>query len=188
MFGLVYMVIALFHAIWHNLPWFIVTLFFIFIFTSIETSSGYMVEMIQVHLNLVSSTANTVGAYAGAGSDLFNIALPAFNAQWQNQLYTAVTFTQYLQSVSAGGSGLPGRRLQVVPDTANIAVDLAKGIQASAVYSTEYRKLELVVLTFGLVEIVPLLPYILPDLDFIVQRLMCLLLGMRNACVPTHPD
>jgi hypothetical protein len=182
-FGLFYLVIALFRAIWHKLPWLIITIFFVFVFTYIEVYSGATVDMVQVHLNLASSTINTAGAYAGAGSDVFNVALPAFNAVWQNQLNTAVTFTNYMQSVSSGGNGVNlFRNLQVVPEVATVAVTVGKSIQSAAVFSTVLNKIRLIVLAFGLVEIIPLLPYILPELDFIVQRLMCLLLGMDNAC------
>jgi hypothetical protein len=203
-FGLVYLVIALFRAIWHNLPWFIITIFFVFVFTYIEVWSGYIIDMTQVHLDLASSSLNAAGMYAGAGSDVFNIALPAYNAIWQNQLYTAVTFTSYLQSVSSGSSGINlfGRRLQeeinvtmfeglnaterrqlqTAIKVANIAGDLGKSIQVAATFETSLNKIRLIVLEFGLVVIIPLLPYILPDLDFLIQRLMCLLIGMNGYC------
>jgi hypothetical protein len=43
-FGIVYLVIALFRAIWHNLPWLIITIFFVFVFTYFEASECRAVD------------------------------------------------------------------------------------------------------------------------------------------------
>ena len=185
-FGFVYLVAALFHAIWKNIFFLIVSFTLIAFFTWIEVYSGYIVTYTQQHLNLLSSTVNTAGSYTGMAGDTFNIFLPAFNAQWQNTLTTGQTIVSWVQGqAGSGGSSLHefsiGRRL-AAPSLTGIAAAVGPAVRTSAALTVAIHRIELIILAFGLEIVLPLLPYILPVLDFIVQRVGCFLLGMAGLC------
>ena len=176
-FGVFYLFIALFHAIWKRIFLITIVFFLCIVFLSIQVYSGYIIDFTQRHLNLASTTINTVGAYSGTAGEAFNIALPSFNAVWQNQLTTGRTFVNFVQ-----GQDILGRRNLGAPSLQALAKAVGPAIKLSATTTVAIHRIELVILAFGLEIILPILPFILPGLDFVVQRIGCFLIGFDGLC------